>query len=59
LDEAHALAGLGRCALAVGRAADAETSLRQAREIFQQIGAAEALGVLAELDALTGPPRAQ
>ena len=59
LDEAHALAGLGRCALAVGRAADAETSLRQAREIFQQIGAAEAVGVLAELDALTGPPRAQ
>jgi tetratricopeptide (TPR) repeat protein len=51
-DEAHALAGLGRCALAAGRAADAEASLRQAREIFQRTGAAEASGLSAELDAL-------
>ena len=53
-DEAHALAGLGRCAIARGRATQAEALLRQALQIFQQIGAAEAPGMLAELDALTG-----
>jgi tetratricopeptide (TPR) repeat protein len=53
--EAHALAGLGRCALSAGRAADAEADLRKARDIFQQIGAAEASGISAELDALTNP----
>ena len=37
-DEAHALAGLGRCALAAGHAAEAEDRLRQALEIFQRIG---------------------
>jgi tetratricopeptide (TPR) repeat protein/transcriptional regulator with XRE-family HTH domain len=52
-DEAHALAGLGRCAVASGHPAQAEALLRQALEIFQQIGVAEAPGVLAELDALT------
>jgi class 3 adenylate cyclase/tetratricopeptide (TPR) repeat protein len=52
-DEADALAGLGRCALAVGHAAEAEGRLRQALEIFQRIGAAEAAGVSAELQALT------
>jgi DNA-binding SARP family transcriptional activator/tetratricopeptide (TPR) repeat protein len=52
-DEAGALAGLGRCALAAGRTADAAASLRQAREIFQRIGAAEAVGLAAELRALT------
>ena len=31
----------------------AEAGLRQAQEIFQRIGAAEAVGVAAELDALT------
>jgi tetratricopeptide (TPR) repeat protein len=54
-DEAHALAGLGRCAISVGRPAQAETLLRQAHEIFQRIGAAEAPSVLAELNTLTGP----
>jgi tetratricopeptide (TPR) repeat protein len=56
-DEAHALAGLGRCALAEGRADDAITGLRQARHIFQRIGAAEATGVAAELASIpvTGP----
>ena len=58
-DEAHALAGLGRCALAAGHATQAEVLLRQALEIFQRIGAAEAPDLLAELDALTGPPPAQ
>jgi tetratricopeptide (TPR) repeat protein/transcriptional regulator with XRE-family HTH domain len=52
-DEAHALAGLGRCALAGGHTADAAVGLRQARQIFQRIGAAEAAGVAAELDTLS------
>jgi len=52
-DEAQALAGLGRCALAAGRGAEAEQMLRQALEIFQRTGAAEAAGVCAELQALT------
>jgi Tfp pilus assembly protein PilF len=57
-DEAHALAGLGRCALAAGHATQAEILLRQALEIFQRTGAAEADGVARELTALTkaGPP---
>ena len=54
-DEAQALAGLGRCALAAGRTTDAVAGLRQAREIFERIGAAEATAVVAELDGLTGP----
>jgi tetratricopeptide (TPR) repeat protein/transcriptional regulator with XRE-family HTH domain len=55
-DEAHALAGLGRCALAVGDVKETEVLLRQALQIFQRMGAAEAPDVLAELEALTGPP---
>jgi hypothetical protein len=58
-DKAHALAGLGRCALAAGHATQAEALLRQALEIFQRTGAAEAPDLLAELDALTGPPPTQ
>lgn len=54
MDEANALAGLGRCTLAAGRTADAITNLRQAREIFHRIGAAEAMNVAAELDLLAG-----
>ena len=56
LEEAHALAGLGRCADADGRIAEAEDRLRQALAIFQRIGAADAAGVAAELDSLPGPP---
>jgi tetratricopeptide (TPR) repeat protein/transcriptional regulator with XRE-family HTH domain len=52
-EEAHALAGLGRCALASDRAVEGETGLREALAIFQQIGAPEAAGVAAELGALT------
>jgi hypothetical protein len=48
---ADALAGLGGCALAAGRPADAQAGLRQAAEIFRRIGAAEASGIAAELDA--------
>jgi tetratricopeptide (TPR) repeat protein/transcriptional regulator with XRE-family HTH domain len=54
-DEAHALAGLGRCALADGQAdgrAVGVALLRQALEIFQRIGAAEAAGLLTELNAV-------
>ena len=58
-NEAHALTGLGRCALAAGHATQAAALLRQALEIFQRIGAAEAPDLRAELDALTGPPPAR
>jgi tetratricopeptide (TPR) repeat protein len=51
-DEAYALAGLGRCARAAGRTAEAAAMLRQAHEIFLRIGAAETGDVLAEIDAL-------
>ena len=51
-DEAHALAGLGRGALAADRADEAAGMLRQALDIFQRIGAAEAADVSAELQAL-------
>lgn len=48
----HALAGLGRCALAAGQPTQAAALLRQALEIFQRIGAAEAPEVRTELDDL-------
>jgi hypothetical protein len=53
-DEAQALAGLGRCALAEGHAMQAGVLVRQALEIFQRIGAAEAADLAAELEALAG-----
>jgi tetratricopeptide (TPR) repeat protein/transcriptional regulator with XRE-family HTH domain len=55
-DEAHALAGLGRCAWVSGRAGEAETRLRQALEIFQRAGSADAADVSAELRALPHAP---
>lgn len=55
-DEAHALAGLARCAPAAGQPEQAAGLLRQALEIFRRIGAAEAAGIAAELDALAGAP---
>jgi hypothetical protein len=54
-DEADALAGLGRCAAADGHTTQAKALLQQAHAIFQRIGAADALTVLAELNALTSP----
>jgi tetratricopeptide (TPR) repeat protein len=57
--EAHALAGLGRCAFAAADATQAEVLLRQALEIFQRIGAAEVADLLAELDVFAGRPTAQ
>lgn len=53
-DEACALAGLGRCASAIGHTAQAGVLLQQAHQIAQRIGSAEAPGLLAELDALVG-----
>ena len=54
-DEAHALAGLGRWALAAGYTAEAEDKLRHALEIFQRIGTAETAEVSAELRDPTDP----
>jgi hypothetical protein len=51
-DEAQALAGLGRCALAAGDLSGARDLLGLSRRIFEQIGAAEAADVAAELTAL-------
>jgi len=45
-----------RCARGAGRTAEAEDRLRQALAILQRIGAAEAAGVSAELDAMPGTP---
>jgi lipopolysaccharide biosynthesis regulator YciM len=53
-DEAHALAGLGRCTLVAGHTADARAGLLGAWEIFRRLGAAEATDVAAELDGLNG-----
>jgi lipopolysaccharide biosynthesis regulator YciM len=52
-DEAHALAGLGRCAHASGDLAAATRLLGQAHDIFCRIGAAEAAGLADELDAMS------
>ena len=49
---AHALAGLSRCALAVGRTADGQANLRQAQEIFHRTGMAEASEITAKLELL-------
>jgi len=51
-DEAHAHAGLGRCALADGRIAEAVARLQNALEIFRKLGAAEASGISAELNSI-------
>jgi len=56
LEEANALAGLGRCALAAGHTAEAEERLRRALAIFQRIGSADTTVLSAELDALHGTP---
>jgi len=54
-DEAPALAGLGRCALAAGNIAEAQDALQRALEIFEQIGATEAAELAAELAAFPHP----
>jgi tetratricopeptide (TPR) repeat protein/transcriptional regulator with XRE-family HTH domain len=51
--EADSIGGLGRCALAAGHIGDAQACLRQAQQMFQRIGAAEAITIAAELEALT------
>jgi DNA-binding SARP family transcriptional activator len=52
-DEAGALAGLARCDRTDGRLAAAAAGLREAERIFERIGAGDAAGLAAELDALT------
>jgi hypothetical protein len=47
------LAGLGRVALAAGNISDAQADLKQALEIFQRIGAAEASGLKTEFKGLS------
>ncbi len=54
-DQAHALAGLGRCALASDDRGEAADWLRQALEIFQRIGTVEAADVSAALQVLPAP----
>ena len=49
LEQAHAFEGIGRCALDKGDTATAVTQLRQALEIYQRIGAAEATQLATEL----------
>jgi tetratricopeptide (TPR) repeat protein/transcriptional regulator with XRE-family HTH domain len=52
-DEAHAQAGLARCALGRGRPAEAIAGLQEAHDLFRGIGAAEADEIAAELNAMT------
>ena len=47
-DEAHALAGLGRCAIAAADLTTARPQLGRAAAIFRRIGAPEATAVTAE-----------
>ncbi len=54
LDEARALAGLGRCALAAGRGADALAMLTEAHSIFARMGVAEASAISALLNGIAG-----
>jgi hypothetical protein len=54
-DEAEALVSLGRDAQAAGDAAQGGILMQQALDIFQRIGAAEALDLLAEQDSPAGP----
>jgi DNA-binding SARP family transcriptional activator/tetratricopeptide (TPR) repeat protein len=51
-EKAQALAGFGRCSIARGEHREGTAQLRQALDIFQQINAAEATEVAAELAAL-------
>ncbi|MGH3832715.1 MAG: ATP-binding protein [Pseudonocardiaceae bacterium] len=48
-EQARALDGMGRCVLDRGDTATAVTQLRQALEIYQRIGAAEAIQLAADL----------
>jgi hypothetical protein len=49
IDQARALEGIGRCDIAAGLMADGYPMLRQALEIYQRIGAAEAARLAEEL----------
>lgn len=51
-DEAHSLAGLGRCARADGDLPGASRLLRQAYQLFHRDGSAEESAIAAELDSI-------
>jgi tetratricopeptide (TPR) repeat protein/transcriptional regulator with XRE-family HTH domain len=53
-DEANALAGLAGCAVMTGRIGDARNALRNALDIHQKLGAAEAAILDSELRSLAG-----
>ena len=55
-NEAHALAGLGRCAQAAHRIADARAFLHQAHDVFDTIDPEEATHIATELAALPAAP---
>ena len=52
VERAYALLGLGRCRLAAGRSEEAAPPLREAREIFEKLGARP---LVAEADELLAP----
>jgi DNA-binding SARP family transcriptional activator len=54
-EEARALTGLGRCAVATGDTPAAAALLREAHAIFERIGSAEAADIAAELNDLDVP----
>jgi tetratricopeptide (TPR) repeat protein len=56
LQKARALEGLGKCAAQASNASTADSALRQALEIYQRLGAADAARLSAELDGSPGRP---
>ena len=50
LEEARALEGIGKCAAATPATNPADNTLRQALEIYQRIGAADATRLAAEIN---------
>jgi hypothetical protein len=51
LEEARALEGIGKCAAPIGGAGTADSGLRQALEIYQRLGVADAARLAAEMGA--------
>jgi DNA-binding SARP family transcriptional activator/tetratricopeptide (TPR) repeat protein len=54
LEEARALEGIGRCAAQLSDVGAADSALRQALDIYQRLGAADATRLAAEMQALPG-----
>jgi DNA-binding SARP family transcriptional activator len=51
LEEGHALEGIGKCAAQISDAGTADSGLRQALEIYQRLGVADAARLAAEMGA--------